>query len=611
MSKKIYSLIVAAAALIASGCSDRFEDEDFTIAGESSGLPENCIVVEPRISGAGADGTAESRTSLAGRNVVWSADDQIGVFSPEAYYEWSLAAVPDSRFYNNPIVNMAYRVDAGAGSSAATFTLGDYYNADVQAATGRWGWNTAYDVHNFYAYYPYSDNVKANTKYESVAFTLPQVQNQTGVDNSDHVAAYDFLYAHTEVALPEDAADKQVSGIDVNFAFEHAFALMKFTVSNTTGEAFVLRKVRLTASEGTWLTGESVIDLATGAVTMGRKADAMGAAVEGAAYNSAEVSLGDGVTLESRGSATVYMVVNAADLTDGMAKVEVVTDRGGKEFSVGGKLLEPGKQYTKTLSVNALTEYKSVTVGFEDVAAKYLAGPTSYGGNLYSAYTGEGGQFTGYLDEASGLYFGINRVENPSYGGEYEFWNGGFAISQWNDMATAGYLNQCSVYFKDGTTGKGGHDGSATFAVANGYCDAEPTAYSSDKRPVLYFEDGETERVIDHCYISNATYTYLSMAQGDNMAKKFTYEDKDYFVVTATGFDRDGSETGTVQICLADFRTADSGGIVTGWQKFDLSSLGAVNRIVFNCQSSDVGAYGMNTPAYFCVDDIVLREAFE
>ena len=95
------------------------------------------------------------------------------------------------------------------------------------------------------------------------------------------------------------------------------------------------------------------------------------------------------------------------------------------------------------------------------------------------------------------------------------------------------------------------------------------------------------------------------------MAKKFTYEDKDYFVVTATGFDRDGSETGTVQICLADFRTADSGGIVTGWQKFDLSSLGAVNRIVFNCQSSDVGAYGMNTPAYFCVDDIVVREAFE
>ena len=151
----------------------------------------------------------------------------------------------------------------------------------------------------------------------------------------------------------------------------------------------MLRKVRLTASEGTWLTGESVIDLATGAVTMGRKADAMGAAVEGAAYNSAEVSLGDGVTLESRGSATVYMVVNAADLTDGMAKVEVVTDRGGKEFSVGGKLLEPGKQYTKTLSVNALTEYKSVTVGFEDVAAKYLAGPTSYGGNLYSAYTGD------------------------------------------------------------------------------------------------------------------------------------------------------------------------------------------------------------------------------
>ena len=35
----------------------------------------------------------------------------------------------------------------------------------------------------------------------------------------------------------------------------------------------------------------------------------------------------------------------------------------------------------------------------------------------------------------------------------------------------------------------------------------------------------------------------------------------------------------------------------------DLSSLGSVKTLNFSMESSDVGDYGMNTPAYFCMDN--------
>jgi len=57
---------------------------------------------------------------------------------------------------------------------------------------------------------------------------------------------------------------------------------------------------------------------------------------------------------------------------------------------------------------------------------------------------------------------------------------------------------------------------------------------------------------------------------------------------------------------LADFRFADNTQdyILNEWSWFDLSSLGNVNSIRFKFSSSDVSEWGMNTPAYFCMDDL-------
>jgi hypothetical protein len=65
-----------------------------------------------------------------------------------------------------------------------------------------------------------------------------------------------------------------------------------------------------------------------------------------------------------------------------------------------------------------------------------------------------------------------------------------------------------------------------------------------------------------------------------------------------------------VDFYLADYRFADSNDdyIVDSWRQVDLSSLGHATRVTFALSSSDVGMFGMNTPAYFAVDQIVLDD---
>ncbi|MDR2888157.1 MAG: DUF4988 and DUF4465 domain-containing protein [Bacteroidales bacterium] len=230
-------------------------------------------------------------------------------------------------------------------------------------------------------------------------------------------------------------------------------------------------------------------------------------------------------------------------------------------------------------------------IDFEDPrVADYLAGPTSYGENLYD---GHPNQYFGYDDAGSGLCMMIN--EDPYSPGVYNYWNGGIAISQWNNITAASYTNQCSAYYSDATTGRGGYGGSATFAVNNG-------------SGTVSFADGATECTFDHFHVTNSTYAALSMMNGDGYARKF--ETGDWFRLVITAEDKDGAPTGTpVEFYLADFRTGASPGILTEWAMVDLTPLGShVHALKFDLQSTDNSVYGMNTPAYFCFDNLALKK---
>jgi hypothetical protein len=240
-----------------------------------------------------------------------------------------------------------------------------------------------------------------------------------------------------------------------------------------------------------------------------------------------------------------------------------------------------------TVTVNAFVPPPPVVVDFEDAAV--VAGPTLACENFYSDF--DGTRYTGYTHTATGLKMDFTGTVDNSEWGTFKYWNG-VAVSEFNDMETGGIANQCSVYYKDDATGMGGQGGSANFAV------------SFDGG--ITFDDASTEAEFQYMWVTNATYTALSMMNGDAYAKKFSYEDEDWLKLTISATDAAGEATGTpVEVYLADFTTADSPGILTEWTEVDLKPLGnKVHKIDFTLSSSDNGQWGMNTPKYFCFDSV-------
>jgi len=175
----------------------------------------------------------------------------------------------------------------------------------------------------------------------------------------------------------------------------------------------------------------------------------------------------------------------------------------------------------------------------------------------------------------------------------YGSWEG-FACSNVTNNTTPGWSNQYSAI-----TG-GGAGGSSNYGV--GY--------------VGFFGPSKVNfhpTVLDGMFITNTTYAYLSMLNGDAFAKKFGGDDgtdEDWFLLTVTG-KLDSATVGTVEFYLADFRFADSADdyIISDWTWVDVSSLGTVDMLTFSLSSTDNGAFGMNTPSYFAVDNVVPEPA--
>lgn len=182
-----------------------------------------------------------------------------------------------------------------------------------------------------------------------------------------------------------------------------------------------------------------------------------------------------------------------------------------------------------------------------------------------------------------------NHFSRSDFGyGLTESWDG-FAYSRMKDDSTAGFANQYSAI-----PGQG--------------------AFNSENYGVFFLLERKdtvwlTQPMkLDSAFITNGTYPYLSMKKGDAFAKKFggiTGDDPDWFLLTIIGI-RKGQHTDTIDFYLADFRfeNNEEDYIIDAWTKVDLSELDTVDMIEFSLSSSDVGAWGMNTPAYFCIDNL-------
>lgn len=139
-----------------------------------------------------------------------------------------------------------------------------------------------------------------------------------------------------------------------------------------------------------------------------------------------------------------------------------------------------------------------------------------------------------------------------------------------------------------------GAEGSANYATYN------LNLFDNPKGIVV---QGEA-RLISGCYLTNNAYAYLSMKNGENYTKKFGQGD--WFKLTITGTGENDATTGSVDFYLADLRSENEAEqyILSDWQWCDLTSLGKVKRLDFSMSSTDNGEWGMNTPAYFCMDEL-------
>lgn len=172
-----------------------------------------------------------------------------------------------------------------------------------------------------------------------------------------------------------------------------------------------------------------------------------------------------------------------------------------------------------------------------------------------------------------------------SYNAAYSSFEG-FAVSDNTDTGTPGLANQYSVW------AGGGAGGLDQFAVIfAGFTETTHCAFTNG-----------VERKFLSLKVNNSTYVALSMRDGDDFAKKFAAGD--WFKLIVTGLGADGEPIGSVEYYLADFRDGRSF-ICSEWADIDLSGLGKVNRLEFTFASTDNGQYGMNTPAYACIDNII------
>ncbi len=220
----------------------------------------------------------------------------------------------------------------------------------------------------------------------------------------------------------------------------------------------------------------------------------------------------------------------------------------------------------------SLIHAEEAVVDFSELA---LPEPESH----WNGETGEGGFVS------AGFLF---PNEYTDWGDGFYSWDG-FAYSNHTDTETPGIGNQYSA-FSDGGGGVGDSPAYAVAYAGSGSVEVEaPRDHSFSPNAI---------------WVTNTTYAALSMRDGDDFAKQFGGEDgtdPDTFVLTIEGVDGVGGVTGEAAVYLADYR-GDKSEIVDAWKEVDLSGLGdGLHVLRFSLESTDVGDFGMNTPAYFAI----------
>ena len=545
-----YFALAAAAAVIA-GCSKQ-EPADIR---PTDATHEVYLTVKAS--------SADTRTAISPDYAIrWAEGDAIGVFYNTAEIKAEQKAFSSTNF-NGVLQNLKYGIASGHGTAAAAFACEQdkEHEHPYFPYTGNFQWQGEISQATLYAYYPYYYDAVCTSSYniEYMPFHLPTTQ--TG--SLDEVAENDLAYASATISR---GSDNVVRG-EADFRFRHLFSILEITVENSLSAAATVESVTVTAENDKSLVGDCTLDLTTGEVAMGKRANSFGQ-IEGTALSSVLVSPDAGVTLQPKGSTTLYAVVAPCDLAG--ATVRVTTTAGYQDFTVTGITTEAGKYYRKSVALSDLTPNpvaKVYTIDFEDVKLGHESQNGFVDRSYDNVYSPLGADKSGWgMDDYDMMQVGtIYSAEGVSFNGFYydeglATWGGfGFSSNLTTDFAS-GYTYQ----FHAVSAG-----GSGTFSVVY---DLTSTGWGPGYEPVIEFARTVLPVSVD--------VTNMAML-GDYMS--------DFPAVTFVGY-RSGAESGRVSFSLVD---------VKEWTEVSLRDLGSIDRLVVEMSGNP-----RQTPFYVCLDNL-------
>ena len=277
--------------------------------------------------------------------------------------------------------------------------------------------------------------------------------------------------------------------------------------------------------------------------------------------------------------------------------IEIMNGKDGDSFFVS--IVEQDDMVIITLADGRVIKlpvinYELRVLTFEDEDYKGTGGDNYWSSLISSGEYGNGnGQYSWDDENNTELaFYPSSTALFPGYGGH--------AISNYtgNDLSQGDFMHDLQAY-----NVTGGANGSDNFCVHFGYLDDSGMGMMNE---LVYFEfaDGES-RVIDHMYVTNTTYVYNLLTNGDGWQVPTGAGEDSWFKIVAYGYDENDERCGEAEFYL--WNKGRKG--VSEWTKWDLASLGKVTRVEFNLVGSDdlYGPYGLGVAGYFAYDDVAVR----
>lgn len=424
------------------------------------------------------------------------------------------------------------------------------------------------------------------------------------------------------------------------FCLEHKTAYIWFDTKTTDDDMPKLNSIKV-STEGASIAGERTYNVANGdwdnTITSGS--------------STITLNFEGGKQLQSANEGVMAaMVVLPAEVAG--TKITVVyTFADGSTFT---EIKSPSNDFTSGATQRIATTinkenlvapgpaYELRVLTFEDEDKKFEAYTLDYAGADIETWSDliDDPQYGGplmYGDYMSAMYTWYDQGNTElthtfpdNY--SYCYWGGGHAISNywgagWTDEDRDQHI--AKYYGEDYVTENAGNDSMLgwfnvqlmipveahsgnNFAVHFGYKDEESYI---ENLPEISFADGEA-RVIDHMWVTNTNYTLnqlyngVKSEAGNNFGGNWEGLTEDAWLkLVAQGFDDVDADAYAEPISEVEFYLVQGENVVTDWEKWDLSGLGAVKKVRFNFLYSDEmgGKHGFTIPGYFAYDDIAVR----